>query len=128
MPLFKKLQFLNGMLLNQAFNIKHLYLYLVRNLSWKQHCDAVAVKVARGLGLIRRLKNKLPPRILVVLYHSLTNPYLSCVCFLWTSYFVSSFKRVQILQNKVVRVLGDYVRFQNSTVSCFTKLFIGKCL
>ena len=93
-------------------------------MSLKLHCDAVAAKVARGLGLIRRLRNELPPRILMILYHSLINPYLSYGCLLWTSSFVSSFKRVQILQNKVVRVLGDYVRFENSTLSCFTKMKI----
>jgi hypothetical protein len=80
--------------------------------------------VARGLGLLRRLRNELPPRILKSLYHSLINPYLSYGCLLWTSSFVSSFKRVQILQNKVVHALGEYERLENSTLSCFTKMKI----
>ena len=115
---------LNGVFLKQAFSVKYLGFYLDCNLSWKLHCDAVAAKVARGLGLVRRLRNELPSRILMILYHSLISPYLSYSCFLWTNSFVPSFKRFQILQNKVVRVLGDYVRSENITLNCFTKMKI----
>jgi len=115
---------LNGLFLNQGFSVKYLGFYLDCNLSWKLHCDAVAAKVARGLSTLRRLGNELPPRILIILYHSLINVYVSYGCLLWTSSFVSSFKRVQNFKNKVVRILGDYVRFENSTLSCFTKMKI----
>ena len=43
---------------------------------------------------------------------------------MWTSSFLSNFERVQILQNKVVRVLGNYVRFENSTLRYFPKMKI----
>ena len=108
----------------QTFSVKYLSFYLDCNLSWNLHCDSVAAKVERGLGLIRTLRNEIPSRILIILCHSLIIPFLSYVCLLGTSSFVSNFKIVQILQNKVVRVLGDYVRFENSASSCLTKIKI----
>ena len=116
--------FLNGVFLKQAFRVNYLGFYLDCNLSWKLHCDAVAAKVTGGLGLLRRLRNELPQKILMILYYSLISPYLSYSCFLLTNSFVPSFKRFQILQNKVVRVLGDYVRSENITLNCFTKMKI----
>ena len=83
----------NGVFLKQAFSVKYLDLHLDCNLSWKLPCDAVAAKVTRGFGLIRRLRNELPPRIFIILYHCLISPYLSYGCLLWTSSFVSSFKK-----------------------------------
>ena len=103
---------LNSAFLNQTLNVKYLGFNLNWNLCLKPHCDVIAVKVSKGLGLIRGLRNELPLRVLMIPYHSIINLYLSYGCLLWTSSLVSSFKRVQSLQNKAVRVLGDYVRFQ----------------
>lgn len=114
----------NGEFLKHVNSVKYLGFSLDFNLSWKSHCDLVAVKISRGLGVIRRLKNQLPSNVLLLLYHSIVSPYLSYGCMLWTSSFISSFRKVQILQNKIVRILGNYIQFENSTLNCFTSLKI----
>jgi hypothetical protein len=84
--------------------------------------DLVAAKIARGLGILRRLKHVLPLSVLLLLYHTIVAPYISYCCVLWSSNFYANFKRVQILQNKTVRLLGNYVENVNDTSSCFKKL------
>ena len=102
--------------------MRYLGFQLDCNLSWKNHSDLVADKVARGLGILRRLKNVLPLPVILLLYHTIVAAYISYGCVLWSSNFYANFKRVQILQNKTVRLLGNYVENVNDTASCFKKL------
>ena len=52
-------------------------------------------------------------------------PYISYGCVIWTSGFYTNFKRV--LQNKFIRILGNYVHNDNDTGNCYKKLMILKC-
>jgi hypothetical protein len=92
---------LNGVFLKQDFTVKHLGFYLDWNLSSKLHCDTVAAKVARGLGLIRSLRNEIEPWILMILYHCLISLYLSSSSLLWTSSFMSSLKKFKFCKIKL---------------------------
>ena len=114
--------FFNGKPLSQVHEVRYLGFQLDCNLSWKHHSDLVAAKVARGLGILRRLKHFLPLSVLLLLYHSIVAPYISYGCVIWSSNFYANFKRVQILQNKTVRLLGNYIENVNDTASCFKKL------
>lgn len=106
----------------QVQEIRYLGFYIDCNFSWKRHSDVVATKVARGLGAIRRFKNFLPQRVLLLLYHALIHPYASYGCMLWASNFYVNFKRVQTLQNRAMRLIGGYVEGVNNTSACFNKL------
>ena len=54
-------------------------------------------------------------------------PYISYGCVIWTSGFCTNFKRVEVLQNKVIKLLGNYVLSENDTGNCYKKLTILKC-
>ena len=97
---------------------------LDQNLSWKAHSDQVAAKVSRGLGLIRRLRSQLTRSALLTLNHSIVMPYISYGCVIWTSGFYINFRCVQVLHNKVITLLGDYVLGKNDTVNCYRKHMI----
>lgn len=112
----------SGNSLEQVDLVRYLGFYLDCNMSWKHHSDLVASKVARGLGIIRRLKHFVPGRVMLLLYHAIISPYISYGCVLWASNFFNNFKRVQVLQNKAVRLIGGYVKETNNTVACFRKL------
>ena len=43
---------------------------------------------------------------------------------IWTSGFYTNIKRVQFLQNKAIRLLGNYLRSENDIVNCYRKLMI----
>ena len=103
-------------------DIRYLGFYLDCNLSWKRRSDINATKVARGLGAIQRFKKFLPPRVLLLLYHALIHPYTSYGCILWASDFCLNFKHVQILQNKAMHLVGEYVEAKHNTTASFKKL------
>ena len=41
---------------------------------------------------------------------------------IWASDFYTNYKRVQVQQNKAVRIIGNYDRGTDSTLSIFKKL------
>ena len=112
----------SGNSLEQVNLMRYLGFYLDCNMSWKRHSDLVASKVARGLGIIRRLKHFVPGRVMLLLYHAIISPYISYGCMLWASNFFGNFRHLQVLQNKAVRLIGGYVKETNNTVACFRKL------
>ena len=116
----------NGLPLSQVEEIRYLGFILDRNLSWRKHCDIIACKLARGLGVLNRFQNFLPLKILLLLYFSLIAPYINYGCLIWASNFSCNFRRVQVLQNKAIRLIGRYDRGIDSTESLFRKFKILK--
>ena len=79
--------------------------------------------------MLRRLKNVLPLKVLMSLYHTLIASYINYGCLIWASNFQSNYRRVQVQQNKAIRILGNYDRGSASTVSIYKKfdiLDVGK--
>lgn len=113
---------LSGKPVQQVHIVRYLGFFIDSNLSWKHHSDVISAKIARGVGMLRRLKHFLPKRVLLMIYHSIVYPYISYGCLIWSSNFYSNFKRVQILQNKAVRIIGKYVKDVNDTSACFKSL------
>ena len=108
----------NGTEIKQIFDTRYLGFQIDCNLNWKKHSEIVSVKVARGLGLIRRFKHVFPVSVLKILYNSLIHPYIVYGCSVWASNFVVNFKRIQIVQNKALRLLGDFENCE-STMDCY---------
>ena len=43
-------------------------------------------------------------------------PYVSYGCVIWAGGFYTNYKRVQVLQNKIIRHLGKYFHGENDIV------------
>ena len=89
------------------------------NLSWKHHSNIISAKIARGVGILRRLKHILPERTLRTTYFAIIYPYISYGCLVWSINFYVNYKRVQILQNKAARIIGKYVKSVKDTSARF---------
>ena len=50
--------------------------------------------------------------------------YISCGCLIWAGGFYTNFKRAQVLQNRVTRLLGNYIHGENDIVNYYRKLMI----
>ena len=79
-PCVDKNRFFNGRPLSQVHEGHYLGFQPDCNLSWKNHSDLVAAKVARGLGILRRLKHVLPLSVLLLLYQIIFALYISYGC------------------------------------------------
>ena len=79
-----------------------LGLTINENLSWKPHIQKISNKIARTLGIMCRLKKKLPAHIIRILYNSLIHLHLQYSILAW------GFKmgRLEKLQKRTVRIIS----------------------
>ena len=78
-------------------------------------------EVSRDVEMLRELKHIFQTKVLLSQYHSLVSSYIIYGCMIWTSDFYTNYKRVQVEQNKTVRIIGKYDQGTNSTLSIFKK-------
>ena len=111
-----------GKPIQQVDHLRYLGFYLDYHLSWRCHSDAISSKIAHGVGILRRLQHLFPQRILLTIYYSFVYPYISYGCHLWNSNFLSIYRRVQIVQNKAVRMIGRCIQDVHDICASFTSL------
>ena len=81
----------------------------------------MAIKIARVIGVLNKLKHIIPQHILLTIYNSLIQPHLIYGLYLWGL----NCKRLRILQKKAVRILAFRPYISHST-SIFKTLKIRK--
>ena len=60
----------------QVKSLRYLGFHIDSNLSWKHHSDIISTKVARGVGILKRLKHILPECTLCTIYFAIIHPYI----------------------------------------------------
>lgn len=86
--------------------IKFLGIIVDSNLKWKDHVSNLSTKLASSVGILNKLKNLLPQRILKLIYSSL---FLSRVLYgleVWGFALKGVLKRVVSLQERCFKILG----------------------
>ena len=66
---------LNGLEIEQVFNVIFLGLIINCHLDWKPHLNSIEIKVARVIGLLCKLKYTLPIQVLRSIYNSHMQPF-----------------------------------------------------
>ena len=76
-----------------------------RQLSWKDHVEAVRRKCLGGLAQLHKVKDALSMRLRKLLYQSLILPHLDCSAVVWAECSKGDADRVQRLQNRGMRLI-----------------------
>ena len=85
----------------------------------------MAKKISRSLGVMRKLRNVLPPKALLVLDYFMIHPHLLYGITIWGNTYEKYLKRLRTLQNKAVKVLGGG-RWQDHASAYYSQLNILK--
>ena len=106
-PWIDKIQFGENILPREV-STKYLGVIVDECLNFKEHISCVSGKVARNVGMMRKLKHFFPKDIMRLLYFSFVHPYLLYGCLVWSSTFLIHLRPLRSLQNNALRVLtGD---------------------
>ena len=84
-------------------NFNFLSLTLDEHVSWKLHIKKTALKCARSIGTINKLKHYLPMNVKLLLYNALIHPHLN-YCILAWGYKISL--RLTKLATKIIRIIS----------------------
>lgn len=90
------------------------------NLKWTSHIDMIGKKIAKTLGIMKKLKNFLPSSALRNIYNSLVAPHLNYGIIIW-----GGNNKLFTLQKKAVRIICKS-RYNAHTTPLFKKLGILK--
>ena len=91
-------------MINEA---KYLGIQIDKTLSWKEHINIIALKISRGIGMLRYAKRYGPLSTVKTMYGSIVEPYLRCCRAVWGCCTETDLKRRQILQNRAARIVTN---------------------
>ena len=69
--------------IEQVNEFNFLGITLDQNITWKPHITKMAIKIARVIGVLNKLKHIFPQHILLTIYNSLIQPHLIYGLYLW---------------------------------------------
>jgi len=74
-------------------------------------------KTFSSLGILYKVKNYLPKKVLVQLYHSLFHHHLKYCNTIWSSTYETFLNTIRSLQNRVIRTIAGLERQQSCMVA-----------
>ena len=95
---------IDGLPLQKKDYTKFLGITIDKQLTWNQHIDNVSSQIAKGIGILYRIKHLLPQRSLLMLYNSLVLPYINYCNIIWGNCGKSKLSHILLLQKKAVRI------------------------
>ena len=75
------------------------------NLSWQEHVNYISKKVAKGLGMLRRIRDLVPINTLVDIYSSIILPHFDYCSSVWDNCRKGIQDKLQKLQNRAARII-----------------------
>ena len=92
---------LYGLQIENVYNFNFLGLTINCHLDWKPHLNSIGIKIARVIGLLRKLKYMLPTPVLRSIYNSLILPHMHYALLAWGT----QCHKIELLQKKALRVI-----------------------
>ena len=117
---------LNGIILEKVNCTKFLGVLIDNNLSWNNHIQSVQTKIAKAIGAMYRIKNKVDSNILLMIYNTLILPHLAYCCEIWGNTYNTRLHCLVLLQKRAVRII-DMVGWREHSSEIFKKYKILKC-
>ena len=116
--------YINDSIIQKASSVKFLGIIIDEKVSWKNHCQSVHMSISRNLGVLRKLKQVLPPQGLLSLYNTLILPHLQYGVLAWGNTYQTYLNKIYIIQKKALRLINNS-GYRSHTRPLFFKF---KCL
>ena len=103
---------MNRKALQQSEYVKYLGVLLDEHLNWGHQIKNVALKCSRGTGMLAKLRPFLKIKLLRSIYYNLIYSHLSYGVQAWGSADRTTLEKLNVLNNKAVRILSKVQYFQ----------------
>jgi hypothetical protein len=94
--------------LQQLKVVRYLGIQLDRNLTWEHQYSDVKKKMNNGIRMITRVKDGLPLKERLSLYHAFVEPALDYCAPVWSAASESLHRKIEVTQRNALRVIGGY--------------------
>ena len=96
---------LNKTKIHESTKIKYLGLILDRKLAWNHHISELSKKLSRAVGMLYKIRDFTPKRVLKSLYHSLFGSHLAYGLPVWGYASKLYTSRIKKLQKRAIRAI-----------------------
>jgi hypothetical protein len=96
---------INNQFIEEVHQTKFLGVIIDDQLTWSQHITHVKNKVAKGIGIITKVKNFVNGTTLKTLYYSFVYPYINYCIVAWGSTYNKYINGILLLQKKIIRII-----------------------
>ena len=102
-------------------SIKYSGVYIDCHLKWKEHILEVSEKLARGIGILLKLRHFVNLASPVQVYYSIIYSFLTYGIIVWGNTYSSNLQPLIILQKKAIRII-TFSDFRAHTSPIFKQL------
>ena len=106
--------FIDNLLLEQKQHSKFLGVIVDNNLTWNDHLRHITTNIAKGVGIINKLKFILPQSTLFLLYNAIVLPYITYCNIVWANCGITKLTPILLLQKRALRICTGSSYFANS--------------
>ena len=96
---------INDQLLSEVEHYRYLGLDVNGNLTWRKYILHLCSKLAQKVGVLRRLKNKLPRDLLLCVYNTVIQPHIDYCITVWGYAPNIHIDKVRRIQNGAARII-----------------------
>ena len=89
---------LNGITLETFMLTKLLGVLKDNRFSWNKHIQSVKAKVAKAVGVMHRIKDKVDSDILLMIYNTFVVPHSTYCCEIWGNTYNARLRDLVLLQ------------------------------
>ena len=104
--------------IKQVFYTKYLGIILDYQLKWKEHISSMTSKLSKISAIIYRIRKKLTPQALRILYYGLVYSKLIYGIVFWGGTWATHLKSVVLVQKRIIRCMS-YAKKYDSTAVLF---------
>ena len=118
---------LNGITLEKVRFTKLLGVLIDNQFNWNIYIQSVKAKVAKAVGAMYRIKDKVDSYIWLMIYNTLVMPHLSYCCDIWGNTYNTRLQDLVLLKKKAVRII-DNADWREHSSRIFNKYKVLKLL
>ena len=107
--------------LERKESVKYLRIFIDQNLTWEHHIDHVAFKISRYVGLLSKLRHRVPTDTLITIYRSLISPHLTYDLLAWDQACKSQLEKLLKLQKRALLDSFIFLISNNTEYLCLSR-------
>ena len=105
-PVIKHL-YIDYQIIEKTESTKFLGVHIDNKLNWSVHINHISLKLSQGLGILNKMRNIFPRRVLLTMYYSLFYPHLTYCSVIWACAKPTLLNKIEVLQNKAIRLITN---------------------
>ena len=99
--------YIDYQIIDKTESTKFLGVHIDNKLNWSVHINHISLKLSQGLGILNKMRNIFPRRVLLTMYYSLFYPYLTYCSVIWACAKPTLLNKIEVLQNKAIRLITN---------------------